>query len=222
MTTETLEKSEIVIEDDGPEMEDIVDFINETGISMHVLLAHENPYRAKTQQDGAVHWSCKLINAENRHIIVYFSKGAGIRRWCQPPQPGLNETIPVHVPHGKINEPYDGPMPPFENEQDKRIFRLCSQVEPPFLIEVLDVLAKDIWLIEQAGTFDRWATALKVSPDSRSARGAFDIVCQQRVELRALLGEESFHKLLHEIERVDPFVMEENTEIVSDSDKEIT
>lgn len=212
MTTAT---AEIVTEDDGPEMEDIVDFINENKVTMHVLLAHENPYRAKEQQQGAVHWSCKLINSEDRFIVVYFSKGMSIRRWCKPPQTGLAETIPLHVPHDKINQVYDGPTPPWDDDtsdQDKRTYNQCSQVEPPFLIEVLDVLAKDIWLVEQAGTFERWANVLKVSPDSRSARGAFDIVCQQRMELQALLGDDAYHKLLYEIERINPiqFVNGEN------------
>lgn len=213
-----LEKSEIVTEEEnGPEMEDIVDFINETGITMHVLLAHENPYRSRQQQGGAVHWSCKLINAENQHIIIFFSKGALIRRWCKPPETGLGETIPLHVPHDKINEPYDGPMPPWDDEtteQDKRTFTLCSTVEPPFLIEVLDVLAKDVWIVEQAETFDKWCELLKVSSDSRAARSAYEIVSQHRMELQALLGD-SYYKLVYEIDRLNPIE-------IADSDEEST
>lgn len=210
MTTETLEKPEIV---DGPEMEDIVDFINNNKLSMHVLLAHENPYKSKQQQGGAVHWSCKLINAAKQHIIVFFSKGALIRRWCQSPNTGLGDTIPVHVPHDKVNKPYDGPMPPWDDEtsdQDKRTFEFCSQIEPPFLIEVLDVLAKDVWLIEQAGVFDNWCSLLKFSQDSRSAKSAFDVVLQQRLELQALLGEDAYHQLLYEIDRINPIQIVDN------------
>lgn len=183
------------------EMEDITDFINEVGISMHVLLAHENPYRSKENQAGLIHWSCRITH-DCRFVIIYFSKGIGIRRWTQPPQTGLGDTIPLHVPHDKIDEPYDGPLPPLETEQDKRTFALCSQPEPPFLIEVLDVLARDIWLVEQAGTFDKWAALMETSSDSRTARGAFDIVCQQRIEMLALLGEGPYHKLLYEIDRL--------------------
>ena len=203
----TLEKPEIVTEDDGPEMENIVDFINDNKLSMHVLLAHENPYRSKQQQGGAVHWSCKLINAENQHIVIFFSKGVLIRRWCQPPGTGLGDTIPTHVPHDKINEPYDGPTPPWDEEtteQDQRTFNFCSQVEPPFLIEVLDVLAKDVEIVEQTGTFENWCMLLKVSPDSRSARSSYEIVLQQCMELQALLGEEAYHKLIYEIDRIKP------------------
>lgn len=188
---------------DTPEMEDIVDFVTENEISMHVLLAHQNPYRSKEQQKGLVHWSCQIFNDKKQYIIIYFSKGAGIRRWSQP-QTGIGDTIPLHVPHDKIGKSYDGPMPPFENDQDKKTFNLCSQVEPPFLIEVLDILARDIWIVEQTGSFDNWAKTMKTSSDSRSARTAFDIVCSQRVELSTLLGEHEFHRLLYEIDRIKP------------------
>lgn len=188
---------------DTPEIENIVDFINENEISMHVLLAHQNPYRSKEKQNGLVHWSCQILNEKKQYIVIYFSKGAGIRRWSQL-QTGIRDTIPIHVPHDKIGKPYDGPMPPFENDQDQKTFNLCSQVEPPFLIEVLDVLAKDIWLIEQTGSFDNWAKAMKISSDSRFARAAYDIICNQRAELSALLGEGEFHRLLYEIDRIQP------------------
>lgn len=215
--TEQEVKTPELVDDDVPEMEDIVDFIDENEITMHVLLAHENPYRAKEQQAGVIHWSCKLVR-DNQFVIIYFSKGADIRRWCLPPQTGA-DTIPLHVPHDKINGPYDGPMPPFENDYDQRIYNVCSQVEPPFLIEVLDILAKDTWLVEQAGTFERWAQILEVSSDSRAARRTFDIVCQQRSELSALLGQESYHRLLYEIDRINPFEFpqdeNEDSEIVS-------
>lgn len=207
MTNATLEKPEIITEDDGPEMENIVDFINDNQLQMHILLAHENPYRPKEFQQGSIHWSCKLVNREDQFIIVYFSKGAQVRRWCNPPQTGLAETIPVHVPHDKIDTPYDGPMPPFDDDdkQGKRTYILCSQAEPPYLIEVLDILAKDIWLVEQTGGFNRWANVVNSSVDSINARRAFESVCQQRAELQALLGEEPYHKLLYEIDRINPF-----------------
>jgi len=185
----------------SPEMEDIDDFINENEITMHVLLAHENPYRNRGNQQG-INWSCKIINSDNKYIVIYFSKGAAIRQWCQSPEIGFGDTIPLHIPHHKINKRYDGPLPPFENERDKRTFQFCSQVEPPFLAEVLEVLARDICLVEQAGSFERWAEALKTSSDSRAAKTAFDIICQQRIELTALLGEGACHKLLYEIDRV--------------------
>lgn len=199
-------------EDGVEDLKDIVDFIEETGLTMHVLLAHTNPYRNKDGQQGLVHWSCKLSNAEDRYIIIYFSKGIGIRRWCQPPE---KAGIPVHVPHDKIDEMYDGPMPPFESEQDRNTFNHCSRIEPPYLVEVLDILAKDTCLVEQTQSFNNWAQALKLNPDSMLARSAFEIICQQRLELRALLGAESYHKLLYEIKRLNrpETTTEENGEV---------
>lgn len=217
-TTET--KPEI--EDDGPEMEDIVDFINDNKLQMYVLLAHENPYRPKEVQQGLTHWSCKLLNREGQFIVIYFSKGTQVRRWRNPPQTGLTETIPVHVPHDKVGTPYDGPIPPFDDgdEQNKRTYMLCSQPEPPYLIEVLDVLAKDIWLVEQAGGFNRWANIVNSSVDSISTRRAFEVICQQRAEVQALLGEEPYHKLLYEIDRINPYKFVKENENDADADDE--
>jgi len=217
MTTDTITETQLTdkateIVAETPEMESIIDFINENEIKMHVLLAHENPYRNQQQTEGLVHWSCKLINKENQFFVIYFSKGAGIRRWCEPPQTGLGNTIPLHVPHDKINQTYDGPMPPFDTDHDKLTYLHCSQVEPPFLIEVLDVLAKDVWIVEQSGGFNKWAQAMGSNGDSMMARGVFDIVCKQRIQLMGLLGEDAHHKLLYEIERINPIKFAENEE----------
>lgn len=193
---------------DAPEVESVVDFINDTGTTMYVLLAHENPYRSKENQQGLVHWSCKILN-ENRFVIIYFSKGAGIRRWSESSQ--MTGDIPFHVPHDKIGKRYDGPLPPFESKQDKRTFAFCSQPEPPYLIEVLDVLARDIYLVEQAAGFEQWASFVGSTPDSRVARAAFDIVCQQRIEMIALLGEGTCHRLIYEIDRLPKAEIEAET-----------
>lgn len=221
MTNATVEKPEIVTDDD-PEMENIVDFINDNKLEMHILLAHENPYRPKEVQQGSIHWSCKLLNREGQFIIIYFSKGAQVRRWCNPPQTGLAETIPVHVPHDKVGTVYDGPMPPFDDDdQGKRTYILCSQAEPPYLIEVLDILAKDIWLVEQTGGFNKWANVVNSSADSISTRRAFEIICQQRAEVQALLGEEPYHKLLYEINRINPFKFADKEDTDADDTAEI-
>lgn len=180
-----------------PEMEDVSDFINQTEITMHVLLIHENPCRSQDSQQGMVHWSCKIVN-EDRFIVIYFSKGAEIRSWCQPPQ--IGDTIPLHVPRNRIHKPYDGPRPPFETSQEERTFVLCSQPEIPSLNEVLTVLARDICLVEQTGSFDTWAQAMNFQ-DNRTARGIFNIICQQRPDMIALLGEGAYHRLLYEIDR---------------------
>ena len=138
-------------------------------------------------------------------MVVYFSKGTGLRVWCSPPQTGLKTHLPLHVPHDKLHKPYDGPKPPFDNGRDELTYYYCSTFEPPYLAEILDVLAKDIWLIEQTGRFETWAKVLQLNADSRAAYDAFEIICQQRMEFMALLGEEPYHRLVYEIERIDPW-----------------
>lgn len=194
---------------DELEMENTDDFIKQTRLTMHVLLIHENPLRNKATQQEMIHWSCKIINAEKKYSVIYFSKGKNVRQWCYPPQTG--HSLPIHVPHNKIGQTYDGPFPPFENDQDKKIYKLCSQVEPPYLTEVLDVLARDICLVEQTGDFERWTQAVKTTPDSLTARTVYEIIVQQRLELIALLEEEAFHRLLYEIDRPESEIVEEKS-----------
>lgn len=200
-----------------PEIESIVDFVNDTETTMHVLAIHENPHwnnnKQRKQQQEMAHWSCRIQN-ENRGTVVYFSKGIGIRRWCETLQ--IADTIPVHTPRDKIGQRYDGPMPPFETEQDKRTFLLCSQPEPPFLIELLDLLARDITLLERVGAYDSWASTVGLSPDSRAAKSSFDLICQQRLNLIALFGEGAYHRLIYETDRLPraeivPNPVEKNT-----------
>ncbi len=186
--------------DDDLEMEDLDDFLKEEKLQMHVLLAHENPYRSRVGQAESLHWSCKLINNNRQWITIYFSKGLEIRVWNEPPQGLIAEGLPHHVPKEKIGKRYDGPMPPFENERDKETFERCSSPEAPYLKEVMLCIAIDLKNIELAGSFERWATAMKSSPDSILAKGSFETILKQRSQMQQLLGEEVYHRLLYEIE----------------------
>lgn len=215
-------EAEIEELDGDTEMEDVTDFIASEELQLHALVTHENPYRPKQAQANLVHWSCKISNPKNKFVIVYFSKGTGLRTWCHPPQTGLDVTIPLHVPHGKLYQPYDGPTPPFDNERDELTYRHCSTFEPPYLAEILDVLAKDIWLVEQAGPFEIWANVLQLNHDSIAARKAYDVIYQQRHELMALLGEEPYHRLIYEIERLDPWKFAEIEEPESEQESDET
>lgn len=183
-----------------PELENLDDFLKETKLQMHVLLAHENPYRAKIGQEGSLHYSCKLINDKNEAIVIYFSKGLGIRLWKEPTEGLLSEGVPHHVPQGKVGQLYDGPQPPFENERDKEIWARCSAPQLPYLKEVFLCLANDIRNVELTGSFERWAKLMQTTPDSRIARDTFDLILRQRADLRRLLGEEAYHRLLYETE----------------------
>jgi hypothetical protein len=180
--------------------ETLDDFLKEEKLQLHVLIAHENPYRPRQSQDRVLNWSCKLTNAKGQWIVVYFSKGIGIRVWKEPPQGILSEGTPHHIPKDKIGKPYDGPMPPFENEKDKETFERCSVPEAPTLKEVTRCLAIDLKNVEIAGGFEKWAIAMESTPDSITARSAFDTIVKQRGEMMQLLGEEAYHKYLYEIE----------------------
>jgi len=183
-----------IIHEIKPEMEDLTDFLNQENIRMNVLLAHENPYRPG-DTGPALHWSCQIINNENEWIVVYFSKGLGLRLWKEPPQ-GL-AGLPLHVPKDKIGKRYDGPLPPFEDDKDRETFEYCSVAEPPNLKEVMLCLAVDMRNLEQAGTFEKWAQLMKME-DSPMLRQTFNILANQRRSLQQLFGEGEYHRFLYE------------------------
>lgn len=206
-TEETTEQAAANEETYIAQMESVVDFVKTADIKMHVLAAHENPHRTIQEQNSAFHYSCKLINSEDNWFVVYFSKGFGLRTWVQPPEGFATAGSPSHVPHGKINTRYDGPMPPWDQDDeitplaDKVMFEHCSAAEPPFLAEVLNCLANDCRVLEQTqGNFTAWCQRMEVSNDSRYAKEAWDAIAKQRQQLAALLGESEFHRLINETE----------------------
>jgi len=187
-----------------PQLENVTDFCKTTDIKMHVLPAHENPYRSMQEQNLAFHYSCKLTNTEGNWFVVYFSKGLGLRTWVQPPEGFVITGSPAHVPHGQIGQRYDGPMPPWNDETpqaDKDTFEHCSKPEAPFIEEVINCLANDCRGIEQSqGNFSAWCKTMRISDDSRTAKNAWDAVIKQRQQLAALLGEGEYHRLIYETE----------------------
>ena len=187
------------------ELENVADFVKTAGIKLHVLPAHENPFRTVVKdQDSAFHYSCKLINEQEDWFVVYFSKGFGLRTWIQPPEEFIAASSPLHVPLGKIGKQYDGPMPPFNENTPKvdiETFRKCGKPTLPTLEEILNCLANDCRTIEQSQVnFTAWCKLLDTTDDSRFAKTTWDMVIKQRQQLFTLLGEGSVHRLIHETE----------------------
>ncbi len=187
-----------------PEMENVADYLESADIRIHVLQTHENPHRNTPEQNTTFHYSCKLINDEDKYFIIYFSKGLGLRTWTHPPDSFVSTGCPLHVPLDKVGTPYDGPMPPWEEEtprKDIETFEHCSKPTLPSLREVITCLAVDCFTIEQSqGDFLNWCKMLQISDDSRNAKMTWEIVAKQRQQLFALLGEGSYHRLIFETE----------------------
>lgn len=198
---EKLHEEDVQIED--PEMETIEDFMKTTDIRIDVLSMHENPYRPNSQQ-FAYHYSCQLRNEEGQWFVVYFSKGLGFRLWRSPPDEFESSGKPLHVPIDKIDTQYDGPLPPFEGDDaayDQIVFEKCSVPALPNTAEVLDCLANESLIVERTGSFESWCSSIKGSQDSLSTKKTYEICCQHRLKLRALLGPEQYHRLVYEMDR---------------------
>ena len=173
----------------------INEFIAGNELRLDILPAHENPYRAAADQMNAIHWSCQLANRDSQSFVIYFSKGPGLRVWIDAE---IEDQEPV--PTSKVGTPYDGPMPPFEDELNEEIFLKRSTPQTPRFSEILICLVNDIRTVDQCLGFDDWCARFKWSMDSRHARKCYDGVCEQAMKLRALLRLDQYEILLHNID----------------------
>lgn len=74
--------------------------------------------------------------------------------------------------------------------------------KPPTLAEVLDYLASDASGVDNAQSFEDWASEYGYDTDSRKAEKTYNICAQQAQELKALLGQDAYDQLLYETERL--------------------
>jgi hypothetical protein len=73
---------------------------------------------------------------------------------------------------------------------------------PPEMPDVLDAVAADAAVVEEAGRFEAWAAQMGFDPDSRSGERVYRRTRRQAGLLRRLLGEESYEALLWQTERL--------------------
>ena len=74
--------------------------------------------------------------------------------------------------------------------------------KPPTLAEVLDCLASDASGVDNAQSFEDWASEYGYDTDSRKAEKTYNICVQQAQELKALLGQDTYNQLLYGTERL--------------------
>jgi hypothetical protein len=73
---------------------------------------------------------------------------------------------------------------------------------PPEVADVLDSVAAEAAVIEEAGCYEAWALQMGFDPDSRHGERIYRRERRQARNLRALLGEEAYRELLWETERL--------------------
>lgn len=73
---------------------------------------------------------------------------------------------------------------------------------PPDMEEVLDAIAAQAAVVEEVRSFEEWAVRMGFDPDSRFGERIYRAWRRQADALRALIGEESYQRLLWETERL--------------------
>jgi hypothetical protein len=73
---------------------------------------------------------------------------------------------------------------------------------PPEVSDVLDALAAEAAVIEEAGGYEAWAVQMGFDPDSRRGERVYRSERRQAKLLCALLGEAGYRELLWETERL--------------------
>jgi hypothetical protein len=72
--------------------------------------------------------------------------------------------------------------------------------KPPTLADVLDCLASDASGVDNARSFEDWASEYGYDTDSRKAERTYQICKKQAQELKALLGQDAYNQLLYSTE----------------------
>lgn len=74
--------------------------------------------------------------------------------------------------------------------------------DPPTLADVLDCLASDASGVENAESFEEWASDLGYDTDSRKAERTYNAIERQAEGLRRLFGREDARALMFDVERM--------------------
>ena len=74
--------------------------------------------------------------------------------------------------------------------------------KPPTLADVLDCLASDASGVDNAQSFEDWASEYGYDTDSRKAERTYRICEEQAQKLKALLGQDAYNQLLYSTERL--------------------
>jgi hypothetical protein len=72
----------------------------------------------------------------------------------------------------------------------------------PDLSEVLDAVAAEAAVVDEAGSYEQWAERMGFNPDSRSGERVYRAARRRARMLRGLLGEERYRQLLWDTERL--------------------
>jgi len=175
----------------------IEQFIKDNGLTVDWQPTFENPNMSDMPK-GSTHFKAtiKTGGAEVQlcRLSTYYSCGPGIiENWARETKfKTFVSSELINSPDKVMNAP--GMLAGYL-KQAKLKFR-------PDLADLLDCLASDASMIENARSFADWAEDLGYDSDSIKARKTYDICVEQRRDLEHLLGREQMEVLMWDIERL--------------------
>lgn len=133
------------------------------------------------------------------HALVKFLEGNDVSMRCRELPPNVHDASEVAEPWATKHY-----LCELRGSNGGRPIRsvLGSDDGPPEIVDVLDALAAEAAVAEEAGSFEAWADRLGYDPDSRTGERAYRNELRRGRLLRAMLGEDAYRRLLWETERL--------------------
>lgn len=198
----------------------IAEFITRHGITMTAENVAKNPHREEEEPEKGrkpveySHWRCTFTRGQGKHaptLETYFSMGSGLhnadyrlKAAAQAINADATLTDAVKVARirklrcrecdaqsGKIEWYARGNVPP--KGQHAGV--------PPTCSDVLDCLASDASMVDNARHFEDFASDLGYDTDSRKAERIYHACMEQANKLRRFLGNVDYDFLLYKVER---------------------
>ena len=181
------------------ELINIDEMIKESGLELTATRVPENPTMVSQNDkwyEDATHFHCVITCKDTgRTLTTYFSVGIGIvEHWARDKAPShIRMVMRRKGPH-RFGNGYT--LDVWEALQKAR------DVFKPALRDVLECLASDASSVECESRFEDWADSLGYDTDSRRAEKIYNLCQNVGNDLRYLLGNGQYQKLLWETERL--------------------
>lgn len=172
----------------------IQDFIAAHGLTMTAEPAASNP-NMDDPMPGASHWLCILTSEHGSKLPVPFSQGSAHRRWKAKPLYGFSRVTPKDWQRFGYKKGGPANFTP-KTVFDKEVYDALTEPTAPDLANVLDCLRSDASSIDDARSFEDWASNFGYDTDSRKAEKTYR-ACQDSAQaLRHLLGRKAYDELM--------------------------
>jgi len=167
-------------------MSTIVEFIKQHNLKLNYTVVPENPSMEDSQKTMN-NYACWIVNGKSS-ILLYYSKGIGLRVW--------KRGFGVRLGKGEI----PGQPAPYRSKPTIHYME-NTEPEPPKLDEVLDCMVSDVAGVIDGQSFEEWANEYGYDTDSRKAEKTYNACREEQRQLISLFGRAGLNELL-KIERL--------------------